>query len=114
MIGLLLFVGLQTDVFVDRIEINTVYRCHCDEFTGTAEWRLQFTQLIFWRWSRRHGYVVAQWEMCDPSKMHIFSDRIWHNGKCVRAHCVQRTHTSYDPEVDNRELISIDRRKAYY
>lgn len=87
----------------DRIDVNHVYR---------EDGELCFTQLIFWRWCRedRRFYSFGYKMLRDGQKHPRFNGRHWtvqvKRGNVdwrVTADCVIEWHSSYDPEVLDRQ-----------
>lgn len=106
-------------VRVDVIEINTVYQWkECgDGFRRQAEIKPCLEQVIFWNWETR-GFVVRDWKMRNQvalwreggdcvCEFHVDGRRMQ-----VRARNSQETHTFYDPERRNREIVPADMRKG--
>jgi hypothetical protein len=101
---------------VDLIEYNTKY----EEESG----KIAFQQIILWEWSedyRRH-HVVAWWVVDGRGRfgdMPVKSHRGYEitkqiDGKdfLIFADCFRQTHTTNDPERDNREVFPEQYRRG--
>jgi hypothetical protein len=99
---------------VDVIEINALY----DE-TG----RKVFDQDIFWDWCPcRERHAVVAWRLVKhPSQL---PERDWERGgwsmlwqdgevvRLVRAKSVRRTYLQFDPEIEDRKILSKEKRRG--
>lgn len=108
---------LLTSDNVDVIEIN-----HCYNEDGEK----RFTQTIFWEWKAWFPggeYVVVDYRIVkdqpQPQPRKDYSrggyDLIWRDGKTWRrVHSIStvETWTRYDPEVQNRSIIPMNRRRG--
>ena len=124
--GIILLIALLTRIendpilhdSVDVIEVN-----HCYSEAGEE----RFTQVIFWRWQNSYPdgrYVVVDWRMIKEKQLLPRRD---HRKKCyyliwwdqnfwrsVKSISFKETWTQYDPEVDNRKLHPVERRRGLH
>ncbi|MAT51412.1 MAG: hypothetical protein CMK32_09550 [Porticoccaceae bacterium] len=95
---------------VDLIEINHV--CRRDQS--------QFTQIIIWDWSPTlNQYVVVAWQNSPPEPIisraggsYQFRWRL--TDQIVRADSYRETWTLNDPELDNRKVWPVERRRQLW
>jgi hypothetical protein len=104
---------------VDLIEINHVYND-----LGQPV----FDQLIFWEWCQRSArWQVRAWRMAKGAGIdravplperdwqrggYVLLWRDWDRLRIVRAAAVRETWTQYDPEMVEREVWPVDRRRG--
>jgi len=92
------------------MEVNRI--CDCNG-------RIGLQQIIFWDWNGEFYEVVA-WRILNPTMQPTYrwgecryvSD--WReNNKSYRVHAItfRETWTTWDPEIDNRELVPVCRRR---
>ena len=101
---------------VDLIEINHFY---------DDQGRLVFDQVIYYDWCYKvHRYQVRDWRLLkNPTQIPL---RDWRNGgycsewedfkqrdalRRVRSDSVRETWTQHDPELDEREILELDKRR---
>lgn len=95
----------------DVIELNTVY---------SDEGKAVFSQVIFWDWyafdSAYHvrAYVCnasrGRWEIDPARKTCTYEDYRWRF--VAQGQSYKRTHTQYDPEVQDRESFPVHLRRG--
>ncbi len=90
---------------VDVVEVNTVY---------DGEGKETFTQLIFWEWDHlRQDHEVVAWRIqrdFDASRGRV----MFHDHGALRRVDYQlrkRTHTKYDPEMNERKIMAVQERR---
>ena len=125
--GIILLLALLTRIdhdpilhdSVDVIEIN-----HCYSDKGEK----RFTQAIFWRWQNSYPngrYVVVDWRMLREDKkpyprkdyekncyyLTWWDQNFWRRVKSIS---FKETWTQHDPEVENRKVHPVERRRGLY
>ena len=122
--GIILLIALLTRIENDPIlydSVDVIELNHCYSEEGEK----RFTQVIFWglRNSYPGGeYVVVDWRMDKkqqlyPRKNHKdqyyylvwLDENYWRNVKSIS---FKETWTQYDPEVENRKIHPVDRRRG--
>lgn len=92
---------------VDVVEINHV----CDRWTGKEH----LVQAIYWRWiPEDRDWRVVDWRLLRTEHQRpVCGQSVWIDGdrlRKVRAAAVIETWTCYDPELDDRRILSECRR----
>lgn len=99
---------------VDRVEVNYYYDEKCERV---------HTQLIFWQWSeQRKRYDVRGWKGVKDEEQYPVRTAegyrvVWYEGEHryeVRAKSRCETHTTYDPELCERENLHQNQRKPLF
>jgi hypothetical protein len=100
---------------VDLIELNHFY---------DDQGRLVFDQWLFYDWDNHHRqFIIVDWRLCKTNDIVMrnhhrrnyslsFPDHKHRNAlRKVTAGGYCETWTQYDPELVNREIVPIDRRR---
>lgn len=108
---------IYTEDIVDRIEVNHFYN---------DAGQVQLEQIIFWDWSPSQSeYVVRAWRSIKedrvksmmPYRTKFGYEIIWHDNRDgnvlrrIRSKSLIETHTMYDPETINQELLDRNSRR---
>ncbi|WP_417459167.1 hypothetical protein [Kordiimonas sp.] len=111
--------GKSEAIVVDRIEINTVYG-RKEIWNGWAtkyEMKPVISQVILWRWSRHHGFVVADWLRIEPEDIYIGRKRVLipsgNQPRSFQSSDIIQSHTTHDPERQNQKIVPTDSRRSY-
>lgn len=104
----LAFTDLQPVVIhdrCDRLEINHVYDCNG---------RYSFTQAIFWDWYDDGTLHVSAWSMLGNHRIEcgqiVFYQR--DELRCVEFSAMCETWTQQDPEIGDRQIIPVEKRRG--
>lgn len=111
--------------FLSRSDVDV---CELNHFYDSPG-QLRFSQIILWRWHRHTdppGHQVTEYFIVDngddvmikPSKKPCRTSVTWRSrhGHVYEVDAVTwiETHTTYDPEVLNRNRLPMDRRTPYF
>lgn len=99
-------VARDADVVVDMIELNHVMR------SG----ELPLVQVIFWTFSREEGeFRVADYALALPGfKLPVSSPWVFYHRRGILRvffKTTTETYSLYDPEVDDREFLPVEKRR---
>ena len=90
---------------VDLIEVN-----HCHDDCK----RFRFTQLILWECSPDYRrYHVVVWWIPDKLGDELQGLVAKRSGKTYASAAVRETWTDYDPEVVNRKVFPVEKRRGW-
>jgi|TARA_Y100000034_G_scaffold8108_1_gene8856 hypothetical protein len=103
----------------DRAELNATYSQDSE-----GNWKPNFRQWIFWDFDAKkqcwvvRGWVIVKGDVDPPERFNgrrrliLCSDR--HGRSVIEPQFFSRTHTGYDPELENREILPADRRRPIF
>ena len=98
-----------TAPLVDVVELNTLYR------PDGTDYVVGLQQVILWRWTA-DGLRVAEWQTAADFRVESGRAYWTHAGKLYscRYKSKRETHTLSDPEVEDRQHLAPERRRAYF